>query len=81
MQFLSQARAMHSVLVKRLYCAVWAVFMGVLSTGCRSPTTSVCPAHTKSFRRNGGEVSYVRDTGYFSGEFSLSLSPSRERMF
>ena len=32
MQFLSQARAMRSALVKRLYCAVCAVFMGVLST-------------------------------------------------
>ena len=32
MQFLSQARAMHSELVKRLYCVVCAVFMGVLST-------------------------------------------------
>ena len=31
MQFLSQARAMRSALVKRLYCAVCAVFMGVLS--------------------------------------------------
>ena len=31
-QFLSQARAMRSALVKRLYCAVCAVFMGVLST-------------------------------------------------
>ena len=32
MQFLSQARAMRSALVKRLHCAVCAVFMGVLST-------------------------------------------------
>ena len=32
MQFLSQARAMRSALVKKLYCAVCAVFMGVLST-------------------------------------------------
>ena len=32
MQFLSQARAMRSALVKGLYCAVCAVFMGVLST-------------------------------------------------
>ena len=32
MQLLSQARAMRSALVKRLYCAVCAVFMGVLST-------------------------------------------------
>ena len=31
-QFLSQARAMRSALVNRLYCAVCAVFMGVLST-------------------------------------------------
>ena len=31
MQFLSQARAMRSALLKRLYCAVCAVFMGVLS--------------------------------------------------
>ena len=31
MQFLSQARAMRSALVKRLYYAVCAVFMGVLS--------------------------------------------------
>ena len=31
-QFLSQARAMRSVLVNKLYCAVCAVFMGVLST-------------------------------------------------
>ena len=30
MQFLSQARAMRSALVKRLYCAVCAVFMGTL---------------------------------------------------
>ena len=32
MQFLSQARAMRSAPVNRLYCAVCAVFMGVLST-------------------------------------------------
>ena len=32
MQFLSQTRAMRSALVKRLYCAVCAVFVGVLST-------------------------------------------------
>ena len=32
MQFLSQARAMRYAFVKRLYCAVCAVFMGVLST-------------------------------------------------
>ena len=32
MQFLSHPRAMRSALVKRLYCAVCAVFMGVLST-------------------------------------------------
>ena len=32
MQFLSQAHAMRSALVKRLYCAVCAVFIGVLST-------------------------------------------------
>ena len=32
MQFLSQTRAMRSALVKRLYCAVCAVFMGVVST-------------------------------------------------
>ena len=31
-QFLSQGRAMRSALVKRLYCAVCAAFMGVLST-------------------------------------------------
>ena len=31
-QFLSQARAMRSALMKRLYCTVWAVCMGVLST-------------------------------------------------
>ena len=31
-QFLSQARAMRSALVERLYCAVCAVFIGVLST-------------------------------------------------
>ena len=31
MQFLSQARAMRSALVKRLYCAVCEAFMGVLS--------------------------------------------------
>ena len=31
-QFLSQVRAVLSALVKRLYCAVCAVFMGVLST-------------------------------------------------
>ena len=31
-QFLSQARAMRSAHVNRLYCAVSAVFMGVLST-------------------------------------------------
>ena len=33
MQFLSQARAMRSALVNRLYCAVCAVSMCVLSTG------------------------------------------------
>ena len=32
MQFLIQARAMRSALVKRLYCPVCAVFVGVLST-------------------------------------------------
>ena len=32
MQFLSQARAMRSAFVNRLYCAVCAVFTGVLST-------------------------------------------------
>ena len=32
MEFLSQARAMRSLLVNKLYCAVCAVFMGVLST-------------------------------------------------
>ena len=32
LQFLSQARAMRSALVTRLYCAVCAVFMGALST-------------------------------------------------
>ena len=32
LQFLSQARAMRSTPVKRLYCAVCAVFVGVLST-------------------------------------------------
>ena len=32
MQFMSQARAMRSALVKRLHCAVCAVFMGVLFT-------------------------------------------------
>ena len=32
MQLLSQARAMRSALVKRLYCAVCAVVMDVLST-------------------------------------------------
>ena len=32
LQLLSQARAMRFALVKRLYCAVCAVFMGVLST-------------------------------------------------
>ena len=31
MQFLSQARAMRSALVNRLYCAACAVFMGVLT--------------------------------------------------
>ena len=31
-QFLSQARAILSALVNRLYCVVCAVFMGVLST-------------------------------------------------
>ena len=31
-QFLSQARAMRSALVTRLYCAVCALFNGVLST-------------------------------------------------
>ena len=35
-QFLSQARVMRSALVKRLYCAVCAVFMGVLSTATPS---------------------------------------------
>ena len=32
MQFFSQARSMRSALVKRLYCAVCAVCMGLLST-------------------------------------------------
>ena len=32
LQFVSQARAMRSTLVKRLYCAVCAVFMRALST-------------------------------------------------
>ena len=32
LQFLSQAHAMRSALVKRLYCTVCGVFMGVLST-------------------------------------------------
>ena len=31
MQYLSQARAMCSALVNRLYCAVCAMFMGLLS--------------------------------------------------
>ena len=41
MKFLSQARAMCSRLVKRLYCAVCAVFVGVLSTGSSSVTSRV----------------------------------------
>ena len=36
MQLLSQGRAMRSALVKRLYCAVCAVFTSVLSTGAVS---------------------------------------------
>ena len=36
LQVLSQARAMRSALVNRLYCAVCAVFVGVLSTPNRN---------------------------------------------
>ena len=49
MHFLIQARAMRSALVERLYCAVCAVFMGVLST-LRGPSSKLPVSSFRSWK-------------------------------
>ena len=47
MQFLSQARAMRSAHVNRRYCAVCAVFVGVLSNSFAIPMSAIAKLKMK----------------------------------
>ena len=82
LQFLSQAREMRSALVKGLYCAVCAVFVGVLSTeeALLQPLVSVGGSFGSrdmiSIPRGGplGERATKTETSYFQSQMHFDDS-------